>query len=216
MYTLILAAALGSAPGLAQEPLGDPPPPPPQRPLLNSAVTAAGLGLVGAGAYNLTQANAAYGDYLAEGDASRAEAIRNDDVRPRQVAGLLELGLGAAALGGGIALWAGTEGLGNMPADAPLGRYALNSAVLGAGAGLSVAAVYNYTQARRVHDWYIAEDDAAKSALYEQQLTRQRAAVAIEGLLSVACLGTGAALWSRGDAVQLHAGPGSLGLQASF
>jgi hypothetical protein len=219
MSALILAAALLASPAMAQElPASEPTPagPAPSRLVLNGAVLGAGLGLAGAAAYNLTQANAAYRDYLAEPDATAATAILDDEVRPRQLAGIAEAGVAVAALGGGAILWATTEGLGAMPDDAPLGRYALNTAVLGSGAGLGVAAVYNYAQARTAYGWSLEEDDAAKVALYEDQLAQQRRAMAVEGLLSVACLGAGAALWAKTDAVSLQAGPGLVGFEARF
>ena len=219
MSALLFAAALLASPALAQiAPAADPAPavPAPSRLVLNGAVMGAGLGLAGAAAYNLTQANAAYQDYAAEPDATRASSILSDEVRPRQIAGLAEAGLAVAALGSGALLWATTDGLGAMPDDAPVGRYALNTAVLGSGAGLGVAAVYNYAQARTTYGWTLEEDDAAKMAQYEDRLAQQRGAMAVEGLLSVACLGVGAALWAKTDTVSMSAGPGLIGFEARF
>ena len=115
VHLLLLAVALGSTPALAQEAVpADPPPaatPRTGRLLLNTAVMGAGLGLASVGAYNLTQATQAYGDYMREQDDTTRDAILRDDVRVRQIAGLSELGLAAVCLGVGTALWVGTEEL---------------------------------------------------------------------------------------------------------
>jgi hypothetical protein len=131
MRALALAVALLSAPAVAQQvPESSLPPPPPAhgRLVLNGAVMGAGLGLAGAAVYNLTQASAAYGDYLVEPDASRAAALLTDEVRPRQVAGLAEAGLAVACLGAGALLWVTTEGLEGTPDDAQASRISLRAA----------------------------------------------------------------------------------------
>lgn len=111
MLLLLTTPALAEQP----EPLPTQPaaeaPPRPGRLLLDTAVLGAGLGLAAAGAFNLTQANAAYGDYLALSDDAQAAAFLEADVRPRQIAGIAELGAAAACLGVGIALWSTTDGL---------------------------------------------------------------------------------------------------------
>ena len=222
MRAIVLAATIVSAPALAQEPAPlaatdtATSSPKPARLALNTAALGAGLGLAGVAAYNLTQAREAYRDYLDEPDDDIAAAMLADDVRPRQMAGMAEAGLAVAALGTGVVLWVSTDGLDAMPQDAPLGRYALNTSVLGAGAGLGVVAVSNYTQARVLYDQYLLEeDDAAASVLYDELGTKRRA-MAIEGVLAVACLGAGTALWARTDTVSFNAGPGAIGFQAKF
>ncbi len=108
---------LVSLPVLAEQPDPIPTEPAPApsasagRLLLNTVVVGAGLGLATAGAYNLTQANGAYGDYLAEADASQAAAFLQAEVRPRQVAGITELGLAVVCIGAGAVLWGTTDHL---------------------------------------------------------------------------------------------------------
>jgi len=113
MRLLVLAVALGSAPVLAQDPAPQAVPPVATpstgRLVLNTAVMGAGLGLASAGAYNLTQATQAYGDYLREQDDTTRDAMLRDDVRVRQIAGISELGLAAVCLGVGTVLWVSTD-----------------------------------------------------------------------------------------------------------
>ncbi len=113
VHTLLLAVTLGSSPALAQDAVPTEPPPAASpstgRLVLNTAVVGAGLGLASVGAYNLTQATQAYGDYLREQDDTTRDAMLQDDVRVRQIAGLSELGLAAVCLGVGTVLWARTD-----------------------------------------------------------------------------------------------------------
>jgi hypothetical protein len=111
MHALIISLILTVGPALAEEPLPQPVEPAAGRLLLNSAVLGAGMALVGAGAYNLTQAGEAYDDYLVADDQGASDALLSEQVRPRQVAGIAELGLGAAALGVGTILWIRTDGV---------------------------------------------------------------------------------------------------------
>jgi len=113
LHLLLLAAALGSTPAIAQDavPAGPPPATTPRtgRLVLNTAVMGAGLGLASVGAYNLTQATQAYGDYLREQDDTTRDAMLRDDVRVRQIAGISEIGLAAVCLGVGTVLWVSTD-----------------------------------------------------------------------------------------------------------
>jgi hypothetical protein len=219
MHILTLALALSAAPALAQEPAeaaAPEPTPAPGRLLLNTAVVGTGLGLAGAAVYNLTQAREAYQDYLDSNDQVAADALLHEEVRPRQVAGITEAGLAVVALGSGALLWASTDGLEPLPAAAPRARYALNTAVLGAGAGLGVAAAYDYGRSHGAYRRYLeTTDGAAAQAIYDDELIPLRRAMLTEGLLSVTCLGVGAALWARTD-VQVSAGPGAVGFSARF
>jgi hypothetical protein len=77
--------------------------------MLDGAAVAAGLGLGAASVYNLSQASAAYDDYMAEEDLARAEDLYAFEIRPRRGLAVAE-GLGAIALlGTGAALFATTD-----------------------------------------------------------------------------------------------------------
>ncbi len=216
MHTLVLAIALGSSPALAQDAPVQAAPPAPTRLVLNTAVLGVGLGLVGAGAYNLTQAREAYADYTAQPASLQDDSILTQEVRPRQIAGIAELGAGALGLGVGTLMWATTDGLDAPGSDMSTGRRVLNTSVLGAGAGLGIAAVYNYGQARRVYGWYVAEEDEDRAARLYDQMGPMRVAAGVEGALAVACLGVGSALWLGERRVSLSAGPGHLGFEARW
>jgi hypothetical protein len=83
--------------------------PPVRRLMLDGAAAAAGLGLGAASIYNLSQASAAYDDYMAEEDLTRGEDIYAFEIRPRRGLAAAE-GIGAIALlGAGAALFATTD-----------------------------------------------------------------------------------------------------------
>jgi len=221
MHSIALIVALGSTTALGQdappEPVSTISAPTHARLLLNTAVLGAGIGITAAGAYNLTQASEAYDDYLSQAAGVQDDSILVQEVRPRQVVGIAELGLGVAAMGAGTALWLTIPNYDGTPDRAPAGRWALNGAVLGTGAGLGIAAVYNYGQARRVYGWYLeTENPAVAAQLYDEQLPLRRRAAAIEGALSIACLGAGAVLWLGTDQVTVTAGPGMVGLNTRW
>ncbi len=216
---LLLALALPAHAGpVALDVPTEPVAPPSQaRLLLNSATIGAGLGLAGASLYNLSQAREAYTDYLDEPDTAAAETLLSEQVRPRQVAAIAEAGGAVLALGTGALLWATTEGLEGPAATPSRGRHLLNVAVLGGGAASSIAAVYNYAQAREVYADYLAEpDEAAANTLYEQELRPRQRAVAVEGALGLAALGAGTALWLGTENVELRVGLGQLGLEGRW
>ena len=76
--------------------------------LLNSAVTAAGIGVAIPGFYNYSQARTAYADYQELPAGEARDAFYTNEVRPRQTMAFVEWGVGGALVATGAVLWATT------------------------------------------------------------------------------------------------------------
>lgn len=77
--------------------------------VLDSALTGGGAATLFAAGFNLFQARNAYDDYLAEADPVLAEALLENEVRPRQNVAIAEGIVGVVGLGAGLWLF-GTSG----------------------------------------------------------------------------------------------------------
>ena len=190
---------------------------PGERIAINSAVTALGVALGVAAAYNYTQASLAYQDYLREGDATRASQIYDEQVRPRAVLMGTQTAGSALLLGAGAALWLCTDRLPVRRDSArPWGRIVLDGAVTGAGLGLGALATYNFIQGRKAYEAYLAEpgEEAAK-ALYDEEVRPRSVAAITQAAGAVVLFGSGVAHWATTH-LQVSVGPGQVGLSMSW
>lgn len=79
------------------------------RKLGGTAALGAGAASATLAVFNYAQAREAYADYLDEPNAAAAQALMDEQVRPRQLASAVETGVALLGLGVGTALWVGGE-----------------------------------------------------------------------------------------------------------
>lgn len=186
--------------------------PPWARLLVNTSLTGMGVALAGGAVYNYVQAREAYADYLERTRPSVYEPILTSEVRPRATVAGMEAAGAVVLLGSSALLWTTTDRLERLSDGPTFARYAVDTAVTGAGACTLFASGFNLFQARKAYEDYLAEPDPATAdAILEEVRFRQKA-VAVEGVLGTLALGSGIYLFTTSGPFRLTAAPGHVGL----
>lgn len=185
--------------------------PPMGRLLLNTAVSGLGLSLGAASLYNLNQAGEVQIDLRSGASARQAEL----DLRTRAATmeGIASIGL----LGGATALWLTTDRIDTLEQPVAWRRFVLTGGLATIGAGLGYATIYNLGEARKAKEDAAQEQDPVSSQrLRESEVAPRETAALLEGIASLACLGTSGFLSLRSSKLSFAASPGGISLSTEW